>query len=333
MKTFLIWIEQKLKLVYNRIFENISIPPEALGFYRIFLGFFVLFFHRPSYQWMVNVPPGFYRPKPLTITSFLNGWPPPLYFEMTEVIIIILLVLIIIGVKARVSMIILFSIILINNSLMYSFGKIDHHIIFNLLFLTLAFTNSGTVNAFLPDRKVNFQSITLGVYAMCIVFAFFTAGIQKAYHWIDFDLSTSGVLRWFYDSYFDSGNKRYLAPYFFDTPIWLIEIMDYGAALFEITGLFFLLYSKRAWYIFLILASFFHLSNTLILGIPFIGHVVVYGLWLLSPILHNLKNFIGLLIVYALILVLPETHHPLILWSITLIFSIVGITYYWRKNI
>jgi hypothetical protein len=282
---------------------------------------------------LIDVPPGFYRPKPLTITSFLKGWPPPVYFELTEIIIIVLLILVVLGIRSRISLILLFIIILINNSFPYSFGKIDHHFIFNLLFLVLALTNSGSVFALIPDKKIKFQSVTLGVFALSIVFAFFTAGLQKAYHWIDFDLKTSGVLRWFYDSYFDSGNRGYLAPHFFDTPIWLIEIMDYAAAIFEITGLFFLIYSKRTWFIFLILASFFHFSNTLILGISFIGHIVVYGLWLLSPMLQNLKNVISLLIVYALILVLPENHHSLIIWSVTLIFSLVGATYFWRTHI
>ena len=333
MKAFLNWIEQQLSIVYARIFNNTSISIEALGFYRIFFGLYVLFFHRPSYLWMIEVPPGFYRPKPLTITSFLKGWPPPIYFEITEVLIIVLLILVVLGIKSRISLILLFLIILINNSFLYSFGKIDHHIIFNLLFLTLAFTNAGTIYALITDKKIKFQSFTLGVFALCIVFAFFTAGLQKAYHWIDFDLNTSGLLRWFYDSYFDSGNRSYLAPYFFDTPMWMIEMMDYAAAIFEITGLFFLIYGKRSWLIYLILAAFFHLSNTLILGIPFIGHVAVYGLWLLSPMLQSIKNGIILILIYAVILIFPETHHPLMLWTVTLIFSIIGLTYFRNESL
>src|SRR5690606_36142347 len=112
---------------------------------------------------------------------------------------------------------------------------------------------------------------------------FFTAGYPKSLVWIDFDTSTSGVFSWFYPSYFTLGYDKLLADYFFFVPLWIAEIMDYTAVLFELSGILFLIYSRKSWRFYLILATIFHLVNTLFLNIPFTLHVVVYGIWLLSP--------------------------------------------------
>lgn len=327
MKQFSLYIEAFLGKVYLRIIDNSLISDSLLSKYRIFVGLFFLLVARPSYSWLGDVPAGFYFPNIFTITSFFSSFPPKLYFQITDYLITVFLIFVVLGIKARLSFLFLFIIVLINNSFTYSFGKIDHHIISNLLFLALACSNSGTEFALVTDKKLKTQNLSLAIYAIFIVFGFFTAGLQKAYHWIDFDLETSGVLRWFYDMYFDNGNRQFLAEYFFNVPLWAVEIMDYTAAIFEVTGLIFLIYSRRSWFFYLSIASFFHFANTLFLNIPFITHAIVFGLWTITPVL-NKKWYFGL-VIFPIILVSGKWK-PIIIWLVILGFSFFN--FYKSKN-
>jgi hypothetical protein len=195
-----------------------------------------------------------------------------------------------------------------------------------LIFLLLAFTNSGVKYALIPDKKTVFHNVSIAVFALCLVFAFFTAGYEKAFVWLDFDLSTSGINYWFYGGYFTQFRTRFLADYFLQVPSLVKEFMDYTAVFFELSGIFFLLYNKKTWLLYLLLAAFFHLSNTLILNISFLSHFTVYGIWLLSPVLIRNKWYFFILIIplffSGLIL-------PVILWSSLLIV----VFFYWRKGL
>lgn len=217
MKKSLDYIEKGLKRFYQRIILNTSLSVEEISFYRIFLGVFTLIF-QPSFSWLENIPQGFYRPNILTTAYLFKDFPANPYFQITNILIVVLILFIIFGIKSRISCLALFFILIINNSFAYSFGKIDHSIFTPLIFLYFAFTNAGTKYAFLKDRKIKTQDIATAVFAIFLVFAFFTAGFEKALKWIDFDLSTSGVSSWFYSGYFTLDRNRLLANYFFYSP-------------------------------------------------------------------------------------------------------------------
>ncbi len=324
MKRFLNLIEEILYGFYSRIIRHTSLPVIEISFYRIFLGLFFLLF-RQSYSWLGEVPPGFYKPNILTPAKLFEGLPPAIYFEIVDISIIVLLLLVILGIKARIAFLLLFLITIINNAFMYSFGKIDHSIFSALIFLLFFFTNSGTKFALVPDKKIKIQNIAIAIFALCLVFAFFTAGYEKALNWLDLDLSTSGVLSWFYGGFFNLDRKDLLAEYFFLVPAWVTEIMDYTAVIFEISGIFFLYYSRRSWHLYLILASFFHLTNTLILNISFLNHFAVYGLWLLSPLLLRYKFAV---LVLGLAFFVKGLYLAVVLWLILLTIS----AYSWQKD-
>lgn len=310
----MIYIELILKKIYTRIEENTYIPSSELAYYRIFVGLIFLFLI-PSYSWLSDVPPGFYKPNVLTLANFFYSLPNGIYFKISDLIIPLLLILVILGIKARFSFFLLFLITIINNSFAYSFGKIDHSIFISLTFLFFSFSNSGTLLALQPDKEYKHQKFYFSVFSLCLVFAFFTAGFEKAINWVDFNLGTSGVFAWFYNNYFTIDSTKLFADYFFYVPLWLVEFMDYAAVLFEVSGIIFLLYSGKSWRIYLITAAVFHLINGLILNIPFTLHVAVYGIWLLAPILYKYKWMILLVI---LPLFFPRMEASLVLWLLVI---------------
>jgi hypothetical protein len=104
----------------------------------------------------------------------------------------------------------------------------------------------------------------------------FTAGFDKALHWINFDLSTGGFLSWFYSGYYILDRKLLLAPLVYRVPPQLFKILDYAAVAFELSPFFFLLAGRTAWRAWLLVAICFHLANALLLNIPFYGQVLVY---------------------------------------------------------
>jgi hypothetical protein len=59
-------------------------------------------------------------------------------------------------------------------------------------------------------------------------------------------------------------------------PRLLLELADYVAPAFELSGFAFLLYSRRAWRLWLLLACGFHLGNALLLNIAFTQQALTY---------------------------------------------------------
>ncbi len=326
MRGFLSWIENYIRSFYQRIERNTSLSEKEISFYRIFVGLFFLFSWK-GYSWLSDVPPGFFRPHVLTPARLFDNWPSSIYFFTVDAIYLIFLALAILGIRARFAFLGLFIFSILNNSFVYSFGKIDHGIFSSLIFLLLFFTNSGSKYAFFPDKKWKTQSIATAVFSLCLVFAFFTAGYEKALNWVDLNVSTSGILSWFYGGYFNLDRQDLLAPYFFDMPLWTTEIMDYSAVVFEVSGILFLMYSRRSWHLFLSIAVMFHLVNTLILNIPFLGHLPVYGIWLLSPFFLKYK-FSGVIFLILLLLMNGLTMAAT-LWTITTLV----ILYSWNKGL
>ncbi|WP_339926343.1 hypothetical protein [uncultured Cyclobacterium sp.] len=322
MKKLSLFTESFFKEFFIRITKNTDINEKHLSFYRVFSGLVFLLYFRPNYSWLSSIPEAFFLPKPFNIANLFGGFPPPIYFEITDYVIIIFLLATIIGFFSRFAFLGLFLLTVINNGFAYSLGKIDHFILGSLIFLVFAFTNSATSFAIRPEKKIKVHSKTLMFFGISIIFGFFTAGLQKAYHWIDFDLTTSGFLRWVYDIYFSSNQKPLLAEFFLNANPILIEIIDYSGVLFELSGIIFLLYSKLSWRIYLIFASFFHLANALILNIPFTIHFLVFGIWLLSSVLFRYKKAT---FVFGLAYFFRGIYFDVYLWTLSLAMTLVGL--------
>jgi hypothetical protein len=86
-------------------------------------------------------------------------------------------------------------------------------------------------NALVPDLRIDpkIAERALATAGLFIAFGMFTAGLEKALHWINFDFSTSGFLSWFYPGYFTLDRKLLLAPAVLKVPPYLFKILDFLA--------------------------------------------------------------------------------------------------------
>lgn len=279
------YIEEGLKSLYLRIRDSTSVDQQGFSLFRIFFGLFNLFF--PLYfGWIGDVPGSFYSPPIWSAANFFTNFPPGWVFITIDVIIITLLFFITVGIKTRISAFMVFFLLIFAQGFHYSLGKIDHGILFTLSFLALAFTNSGTEYALVKDRVIHtkYTGAALALFGIFISFGLFTAGFPKLISWVDFDLNTSGILDWYYKGYYTLERQRFLASYVPYVPMFFMELGDYFAVALELSGFFFLIKSKRYWRYWLLSLSVFHLVNVLILNIAFLGHIVVYGVFLLPPV-------------------------------------------------
>jgi hypothetical protein len=167
---------------------------------------------------------------------------------------------------------------LIGLNFQYSFGKIDHENLIYALLFCMAFSDWGCGLALWPDKmmKSEWAGKSLAVLSVFICFAMFTAGFGKALVWVDLDTSTSGFLGWSQRGIIEQGRNYLLSDLVASFPPFLLEAIDYIAVIFELSPIIFLLYSKSAWKIWLLVACFFHLGNTLFLNIPFMSHSLLY---------------------------------------------------------
>jgi hypothetical protein len=278
MTKSLSFVERILTICWQRLEDTCSNDARSLGLFRIFWGTYILLFVAPYSAFVGQVPQSFYNPPVLSLAFLFAGFPPYWLMLAGDLVRIWLVVLITIGVKTRVCTIVLCLLTFISTNFVYSFGKIDHDALVWAVALCLAFTDWGVPYALVPDRHINpkVAARALATSGVFIAFAMFTAGFDKARHWINFDLSTSGFLGWFYGGYYTLDRKLLLAPAVLKVPPRLLKILDYAAVAFELSPFFCLLAGRIAWRGWLLVASCFHLANALLLNIPFYIHVIVY---------------------------------------------------------
>ena len=287
MKRLFDWIERLLAAAWQRGLQSAEVDTASLVITRVAFGMFILFVSTPYFGWISDAPQGLFEPPILSISSLIDDFPSATAFLVWDIAVPLLAVCIILGIKTRAACLLMVGGNLLASGFAYSFGKIDHDVLYKIAPACLAFTNWGTRYAVMPDRnlsKLSQDSATL-VLAILIAFGFFTAGLEKAYVWIDFNTGTSGFLSWIYSGYFTLGRQSLLAPLVLKVPPEWFELADYSAVAFEVSGLVFLLLGIRYWQAWLLVACLFHLLNTLLLNIPFVEHGVIYAVFLIPPVL------------------------------------------------
>ncbi len=293
MIRFLTSIDLALKRFFDRVELSTRVSTRQLALFRVFFGAILLSCFLPSWSWLNEVPPGFFDPQFLSFAYLTDDFLPGPLYVFLDVVVIILLLLITLGIYTRSCLLLLFLLSSMLYSYSFSFGKVDHYTnLFLFTYPVLGFTNSGTQFALRKDRALpaRTQTISLIVMGIIIAFGYFNAGLAKCLSWIDFDLNTSGFLDWVYYCFFNSENQYLLAPYVLKVPGYLFEPLDYLAALFEVSGFFFLLKGRKYWLFYLTVASIFHLTNLLVLNLSFALNVLCYGIFLVSPVLSLLHR-------------------------------------------
>lgn len=282
MKKALSWTDAKLGLLGQRICAATEIDTASLAILRCVAGVFLLVFSTPYFSWINNTPAGLFEPPILSIAYLFDGFPPAWILTTWDIAVPLLAVCIAVGYRTRAACIILTLGNFLAASFAYSYGKIDHDIMYKTVFACLAFTNAGTRFALRADPLVDekLQRKAMALLGVLIAFGMFSAGLEKAYVWVDFDPNTSGFFSWFYSGYYSLGRQYLLAPMVLNLPPQLFELADYGAVAFETSGFLFLVLGKRAWQFWLTVACLFHTLNTYLLNIGFIEHSIIYALFL-----------------------------------------------------
>lgn len=258
----------------------------SLCFFRILFGLFSILLVWPSYSWIGYAPDAFLNPPVLSIASLFSSFPSPQFFLAIDIGIFITVITLAMGLFTRTSTVLLLVLMLAGKSFQYSFGKIDHDILYLCVLFVMAFQDWGrflSVDSLLQRNKRNFSvenaqetTTDLSLLGILVAFGFLTAGFGKALNWADFNLSTSGVLSWLYRGYFTQGQDKLLAPFAIqlESP-WLWEIADLSGVVFEL-GFLVALFWRRTWHVWLTIACGFHLINCLLLNISFDRHAIVY---------------------------------------------------------
>lgn len=292
MSRFISYIDLGMARTFEQVKLSCRVDDLSLACFRTFFAWYILLFDAPFFLWMASVPQGFFSPPILSFANLFDDFLPVIWFYAGDLLSLGLLGCVALGIRARLTGRLLAVTVIFFSGFQYGFGKIDHDILVWVSLLGLSFTNWGTRLALVPDRPVSVdrQATALGLIGVFIAYGLLTAGLEKAFNWMDFNLQTSGFLRWFYNGYFNLGRQALLMPFVFDVPMLLIELGEYMAVLFEISGFYFLIRSPRLWRIWLLTACIFHFGNTLVLNISFYIHVVVYGLFLLTPVFRQIVS-------------------------------------------
>lgn len=278
MKESLRYLNKLNYKFWSRISISTSADTKSLSVFRIIAGLFLLCITFSNYIWIAEVPQALFEPPVISIVSLFSRIPGTSFFVILNGLILLFALCITLGIKTRIATFAYLITYMIAANFQYSFSKIDHgSTLYLALIFCMGFSNWGHYLAVIPD-KINsdeFNKRALSLLGLLICFAFFTAGFEKAFRWLNFNMNSSGSAAWYYSQI--QFRKLLLAPYIPQfLPFWGFKIMDYIAILFELTPIFFLLKSKKAWGIWLILACSFHACNALMFNINFVSFSIVY---------------------------------------------------------
>lgn len=275
------------------IFDSFTVTPGGLGLYRIAFALYGLFFLAPGHTAytqftpIASFPSVFFTPPPGPFALF-PGFPPAYALEGLHLALNVSLVALLFGYRTRLFSVLLFFLYLIGYGFLYSFGKINHNLLYILLPLVMAGSGWGQAYSFdaWAGRRRPVQAWPLTMLALLLGFAMFTAGFAKLLGgWLDPD--THATLGHLIKQYFVNGRQDLLAPYLtgVEAPL-LWESLDYATVLFEMGFLVAIIHpvSTR---LFVVFAVFFHVGTMLVLNIAFTPHHILYAAFLDWPRIHR----------------------------------------------
>lgn len=270
---------------WERASRSCTVSIESLGLFRWLWGASVLLFTPPYFGWIDDVPRALYDPPLLSPAALASGFPPSPFFSVLDAAIIFVTCLVTVGLWTRWTTLLWIALILLGSNFNYSFGKIDHGIMKCVLAGCMVICGWGrhySLDALLfrssADGIDSTRAVRQGMSLLGVALAFgmITAGVPKLLAWIDFDLTKSGFLSWYFPNHYSLGRNRMLAPYVPQIPVLLFELGDYFAVFLEMAGIVALVVSRRVWLLWLAIVTTFHLLNSLLLNIAFNGQVLTY---------------------------------------------------------
>lgn len=302
---------------WNRVSATVAVPDSSLGVLRWVIGIYLLVFSAPHFAWIHDVPRGMFNPPILSLSYLIGGFPPAPTLLLLDLVALLALVAMTIGWKTRAATLTLATSRLIGGSFAYSFGKIDHDILLTALLFCMVIANWGRFHSYDARNRPSGEGAEtsrrtrqgLALFATAVAFGFLTAGLPKLIGWVDGDLSTSGVLRWFYGGRGSLGRDQFLGGYLPGTPAIMLELGDYAAVALEVVAFGALLWCRRSWRLYLAIVALFHLSTILILNISFGVQVLTYLAFVNLRIFEPLMGRAWLKVVALALVLVAATWH------------------------
>jgi|AntRauTorckE6833_2_1112554.scaffolds.fasta_scaffold01300_5 hypothetical protein len=273
----------------NLVNESYQTSDLGLALFRMAYALYFLILGVPLFFWIGNNPDILFDPPNYSLANFFNGFPPTEVLVLIDVLTIILFVFLFFGFKTSWTSIFLTLLLITGFSFKYSFGKIDHNIIFVILPLVMSQSGWGrklsldsisqNVNSRSSSKKIS-NGFPIFIMALFIGFGYFSAGLVKAPGWLSLDLNSHGVRSWVMNAYFISDKPALLLPYLIEiTNPYFWKLLDITAVIFELSFLI-AVFNKQWFKLFIGFGVIFHFANTLMIYIPFISMIVVYLLFI-----------------------------------------------------
>lgn len=329
----------------------------TLGAFRIFFSACMLLFGVIRFMRIVNYSAQLYKPQ-----SSLAIWfdlPTPHFFLFLDYLILVLVLFLLFGFKTRWTSIFLSISLLIGQTFLFSFGKIDHgYLLISFLPMVMSFSNWGS--CFSVDSKRGEKTThtwPISLMSLILGFGMFTAGLQKLIGgWLNpkFPAIRSHV----FSSYINE-REGIMTTLFLDiksSVFW--ESLDIMIVLFEL-GFLIVVLSRKWFNRWIAFAILFHVGVVLTMNIPFSQNVIIYFLFLnwtfilkglrfqkflegIQPVfsIYVMAVFVGFFLAikyfYGQVYLIPILHLSRLTSSFILFglagFVIIGSFFYERRN-
>jgi len=273
---------------WQRVGRATEADAESLACFRVFYCTMLLYFWAPFFGWINRVPRGFFDPPLLSVANLFATFPRAPFFSVLDVVLLLSLVFMTIGFVTRWATAVYLVGMIVGQSFEYSFGKIDHSMIGIAILIAMLIADwgrAGSVDAMLGRVRLSANAARrrqqgLALFGVVLAFGMLTAGIPKVIDWLDFDVTTSGPLRWYYPNRDTIGRTYLLAGFVHRIPLFALELGDYSAIALELVGFVALLGSARWFRVWLATLTLFHVLNDLTLNITFLGQMLTYTVFL-----------------------------------------------------
>lgn len=272
-----------MKLLDLLIFESFKTKYRDLAIYRTIIGLFFLKESIGKGYWLKNVDSIFFSP-PIGLTALFTTPFPHSLIVILNIVLAISSSALIIGWFTKANSLITGFAFMTINSCMYSYGKINHDILFTLTPIVLAF--SGWGNNLSLDKKSEHKAIKetswpIALMSLIICVAMFTSGWAKLNSgWLNpLTYSAQGHL---FINYFVHERTTLISELLINhvtSPI-LWELIDWLVVIFELSFILCWFGGLRLFRLWCSFACFFHLAIFLTFKINFSANIIAYTICL-----------------------------------------------------
>jgi len=269
---------------FENVLTDYYINPKYLSLYRLLYCFIVLFLiGLPSYTWIANSLNYLYDPPFLSFASLFDEFPGSWFFITLSILNISFFMLMFLGVASRWTSTLFSITCIIGHNFWYSFGKIDHLLLWYLAPAFLGFAGWGqyfSLNIFkknhhYKDIETNTNSMLILIFALSIGFTMFTSAAEKiSGGWLYWN---GEAVRFHFLRNYLSLHRTHLLTYpliSYDNHVFW-KFMDYSGIILEL-GFIFSVVRINFFRVFIAAGVIFHVLVLLMFNIPFYSNLIVY---------------------------------------------------------